>query len=158
MSPATPDPASVIPGPAQGAVLAFDFGEKRIGVAVGETGLRIPHPLTVIAAEDNDTRFTRIAGLIAEWRPVLLVVGVAMHADGAVHDTGRLARRFGQRLQGRFSLPVEYIDERLTSHAAAAALREGGARADRRTAVLDAAAAAEILRTWFESPATRNSP
>jgi putative Holliday junction resolvase len=142
--------------PAQGAVLGFDFGEKRIGVATGEIGLGIAHALTVIAAEDNDTRFAKITALIAEWQPVLLVVGVASHDDGAIHETGRLARRFGQRLHGRFNLPVEFIDERLTSHAAEAALREGGARTDRRKAMLDAAAAAEILRTWFETPSHKN--
>lgn len=144
------------PRPAQGAVLAFDFGERRIGVATGEISLGIAHALTVITAEDNDTRFARIATLIAEWTPVLLVVGIASHDDGAVHETGRLARRFGQRLSGRFNLPVEFIDERLTSHAAESALREGGARANRRAAMLDAAAAAEILRTWFETPPQKN--
>jgi len=148
----------VNPRPAQGAVLAFDFGEKRIGVATGEISLGIPHALTVITAEDNDSRFAKVAELIAEWRPVLLLVGVASHADGNVHESGRLARRFGQRLHGRFNLPVEFIDERLTSHAADAALREGGARAERRAAMLDAAAAAEILRTWFETPPEKNLP
>lgn len=137
------------PRPARGAVLAFDFGEKRIGVAVGELELAIPHALTVIAAEDNDSRFAAIAALISEWRPVRLVVGIASHADGAVHETGRLARRFGQRLQGRFGLDVDYVDERLTSLAAEAALRDAGVRADKRAALLDAAAAAEILRSWF---------
>lgn len=154
-----PDPVSRNPvRPARGAVLAFDFGEKRVGVAVGEIGLGIPHALEVISAEDNDSRFARIAALIAEWRPVLLVVGVASHTDGGAHETGRLARRFGQRLHGRFALPVEFVDERLTSHAAEEALRAAGARAERRAAMLDAAAAAEILRTWFESPATENRP
>jgi putative Holliday junction resolvase len=146
----------VNPRPAQGAVLAFDFGEQRIGVATGEISLGITHALTVIAAEDNDTRFAQIAGLIAEWQPVLLVVGVARHDDGAVHETGRLARRFGQRLHGRFGIPVEFIDERLTSHAAETALRDSGVRANKRKALLDAAAAAEILRTWFETPPQKN--
>jgi putative Holliday junction resolvase len=138
--------------PARGAVLAFDFGEKRIGVAVGELELAIPHALTVIAAEDNDSRFAAIAALIAEWRPVRLVVGIASHADGAVHETGRLARRFGQRLNGRFGIEVEFVDERLTSLVAEAALRDAGVRADKRAALLDAVAAAEILRSWFAVP------
>ena len=137
------------PRPARGAVLAFDFGEKRIGVAVGELELAIPHALTVIAAEDNNSRFAAIAALISEWRPVRLVVGIATHADGAVHETGRLAQRFGQRLHGRFDIEVELVDERLTSCTAEAALQEAGVRADKRAALLDAAAAAEILRTWF---------
>jgi putative Holliday junction resolvase len=142
----------VNPRPARGAVLAFDFGEKRIGVAVGEIELGIPHALTVIAAEDSRRRFAAVAALIAEWRPVLLVVGIASHADGTVHESGRLARRFGQRLTGRFGIATEFVDERLTSHAAEAALREGSMRADKRAALLDAAAAAEILRTWFATP------
>jgi len=139
----------VNPRPARGAVLAFDFGEKRVGVAVGEIELGIPHALTTIAAEDNHSRFAAIAALIAEWQPALLVVGVATHEDGAIHETGRLAQRFGQRLHGRFGLAVDYVDERLTSHAAEAGLRESGVRGDRRAALLDAAAAAEILLTWF---------
>lgn len=138
--------------PARGAVLAFDFGEKRIGVAVGEIELAIPHALTVITAEDNDSRFAAIAALIAEWRPVRLVVGVASHADGGAHETGRLSQRFGQRLHGRFGIAVDYIDERLSSQAADWALREGGTPAGRRAAMLDAAAAAEILRSWFTTP------
>lgn len=144
------------PEPARGAVIAFDFGEKRIGVAVGNIELCIPHPVSVIAVEDNDSRFRAIAALIAEWQPVRLIVGVAAHDDGAVHETGRLARRFGQRLHGRFGIAVDYVDERLTSHAAEAGLRAGGLRRDRRAAVLDAAAAAEILRTWFESRSPKN--
>ena len=144
------------PRPARGAVLAFDFGEKRIGVAVGEIELGIPHALTVIAAEDNASRFAAVAALIAEWQPARLVVGIATHADGAVHETGRLARRFGQRLHGRFGIAVDFVDERLTSHAAEAALRESGVRGERRAALLDAAAAAEILRTWFDRPPPEN--
>lgn len=142
--------------PPRGTVLAFDFGTQRVGVATGEIELGIAHALTVIAAEDNDTRFAAIAALIAEWRPVLLVVGVAAHADGAAHESGRLARRFGQRLHGRFGISVDFVDERLTSHAAETALREGGARADRRASMLDAAAAAEILRTWFDIANAKN--
>lgn len=137
----------------KGAVLAFDFGEKRVGVAVGEIELGIPHALDVIDVEDNDRRFAAVAALLSEWKPVLLVVGVASHADGAPHETGRLARRFGQRLHGRFNLPVAYVDERLTSQAADAALREAGFSGNTRDGRLDSAAAAEILRTWFTTPA-----
>lgn len=140
------------PRPARGSVLAFDFGGKRIGVAVGEIELGIPHALSVIAAEDNDSRFSAIAALIAEWRPVCLVVGVAAHEDGGIHETGRLAQRFGRRLEGRFGIAVEFVDERLTSRAAEAMLREGGAKGSRQAGLLDAAAAAEILRTWFSDP------
>ncbi len=135
-----------------GTVLAFDFGEKRIGVATGETLLGSAHPLTVIRAESNDDRFAAIGKLIAEWQPVQLVVGLPTHADGTPHETTRLAQKFAERLQRRYHLPVAFADERLTSVDAAARLRETGR--DNRAAkpLLDAVAAQLILQTWFESP------
>lgn len=133
------------------SVLAFDFGEKRIGVAVGDTAVRIAHPLTTIAAEDNATRFAEIGRLIDEWRPGLCLVGLPMHADGIEHEVSRLARRFAQRLEGRFSVPVTLVDERLTSRAAQSRLAQSGVRGRRAEEALDAAAAREILEAWFES-------
>ena len=132
-------------------VLAFDFGEKRIGVAVGDISVRIAHPLTTIAAEDNVARFAAIAALIDEWRPGKCIVGLPMHADGTEHETSRLARRFAHRLEGRFGVPVSLVDERLTSRAAESRLQQSGLRADKMRHVLDAAAAREILEAWFES-------
>ena len=132
-------------------VLAFDFGEKRIGVAVGDLGLRIAHPLATIAAEDNATRFAEIGKLVEEWKPATLVVGLPMHADGAEHEVSRLARRFANRIEGRFGIKVALVDERLTSVAAESRLREAGVRGDRIDAALDAAAACEILAAYFES-------
>lgn len=136
-----------------GAVLAFDFGEKRIGVAVGDLEIRIAHPLTTIEAEDNASRFGAIGQLIAEWKPVLLVVGLPLHADGAEHEVTRLVRRFAHRLEGRFGIPVTLSDERLTSRAAEARLRESGTRSARIDASLDAHAAREILHQFFETVA-----
>ncbi|MGZ8198039.1 MAG: Holliday junction resolvase RuvX [Burkholderiales bacterium] len=132
-------------------MLAFDFGEKRIGVAVGDTSVRIAHPLATIAAEDNATRFAQIAKLIEEWRPGRCLVGLPMHADGTEHAVSRLARRFAHRLEGRFQVPVSLVDERLTSRAAASRLAESGVRARDMKAALDAAAAREIPEAWFES-------
>lgn len=136
-------------GEARGTVLAFDFGEKRVGVAMADLGVSIAHPLQTIHAEDNTVRFAAIAALIAEWKPVRLIVGEPHHADGGVHEIARLARRFAQRLEGRFSLPVTLVDETLSSHAAQADLRAQGVRGDKLKAELDAAAAAEILMTWL---------
>lgn len=130
----------------EGTVLAFDFGEKRIGVAMAELALGIAHPLKTIAAESNDARFKAIGDLIAEWQPVQLVVGEPKHADGGAHEVARLARRFAQRLNGRFNLPVALADETLSSATAAQKRSEAGLRG----AELDAAAAAEILMTWLE--------
>lgn len=133
-------------------MLAFDFGEKRIGVAVGDLGVRIAHPLATIAAEDTVTRFAAIGKLVAEWRPVRFVVGLPMHADGTEHEVSRLARRFANRLQGRFGIDATLVDERLTSRAAESRLREAGARGAGLAASLDAAAACEILEAWFAGP------
>lgn len=135
--------------PHAGAVLAFDFGEKRIGVAVGDMAVGIAHPLQTIHAEDNRTRFATIAALIAEWKPVLLVVGEPHHADGGAHEIARLARRFAQRLEGRFNLPVTLVDETLSSATAQARLHEQGVHGDKLKAILDSAAACEILQTWL---------
>lgn len=135
-----------------GTVLAFDFGEKRIGVATGETLLGSAHPLTVIHAESNNDRMAAIGRLVDEWRPVQLVVGLPTHADGTPHEMTRLAKKFGERLQRRFHLPVSYADERLTSLDAEARLRETGRNSRTAKPLLDAVAAQLILQTWFESP------
>jgi putative Holliday junction resolvase len=135
-----------------GTVLAFDFGEKRIGVATGETLLSSAHPLTVIHASSNDERFAAIGKLVDEWRPERLVVGLPTHADGTPHEMTRLASKFGERLARRFALPVSFADERLTSRDAESRLRETGRDARGAKAVVDAVAAQLILQTWFENP------
>lgn len=134
-----------------GSVLAFDFGEKRVGVAVGDFELRIAHPLTTIDDEDNASRFAAIGALVQEWQPVRFVVGLPSHADGTEHEVSRLARRFAQRLEGRFGIPVSLVDERLTSVAAESRLRESGSRAHRIASAIDAAAAQEILQSYFDT-------
>ena len=118
--------------------LAFDFGTKRVGVAVGNSLLRSAQGLRSIAA-DGDVRFAAIAALIAEWQPNALVVGVPRHPDGAPHDNTARAQRFGRQLHGRFRLPVHEVDERYTTTEALA----DGARD------VDAASAALILEQFF---------
>ena len=144
--PSTPDTR---PSVRTGTVLAFDFGTKRIGVAVGDFEIRLAHPLATIAVAETRARFAAIERLIVEWRPVLLVVGCPSHADGREHPVGKLARRFAQRLQGRFGVRAELVDERLTSHEAAGMLRDSGARGARLKAGLDAVAAQRILESYF---------
>lgn len=152
-NPAHPDalPPSPFPLHAKtGTVLAFDFGTKRIGVAVGDFETRIAHPLATIAAVENRARFAAIGQLVAEWRPLLLVVGLPAHADGTEHLVGKLARRFAQRLHGRFGIRTELVDEGLTSHEAEGMLRAAGVRGARLKAGLDSVAAQRILETFFE--------
>jgi putative Holliday junction resolvase len=112
--------------------LAFDFGMRRVGVAVGNTLLRQAQPLKTVAAE-GDARFAAIGALVAEWQPDALVVGVPFHPDGAVHENTQRARRFGRQLHGRFSLPVHEVDERYTT---AEALAAGAADVDAASAAL----------------------
>ena len=137
------------PTPRASTVLAFDFGEKRIGVAVADLAVGIAHPLQTLHAEDNKTRFAVIGALIAEWKPVQLIVGEPRHADGGEHEIARLARRFAQRLEGRFGLPVALVDETLSSHTAQTRLQSHGVRGGKLKALLDSAAAGEILDTWL---------
>ena len=134
-----------------GTVLAFDFGEKRIGVATGETLLKVAHPLTTIAAEENEVKFAQVGALIAEWRPALLVVGLPMHMDGEAHLLTQLSKKFAQRLEGRFNLPVVMMDERLSSAEASQNLNATGIKGIKQKAVLDAVAAQSILQSYFDS-------
>jgi putative holliday junction resolvase len=133
-----------------GTVIAFDFGEKRIGVAVGESMLKLAHPLTIIAAEENTIKFTQIGVLINEWRPSLLVVGLPVHMDGESHAMTALSKKFAQRLEGRFNLPVIMLDERLTSHEAQQNLNAAGVKGIKQKALLDAVAAQSILQSYFD--------
>ena len=141
----------------EATVLAFDFGTRRIGVAVGNTVLRVARPLTTIAAEANAPRFEAVAALIDEWQPDLLVVGRPVHADGAPHEMTARADRFARQLEGRFGLEVARMDERYTTQDAESALAAAGLRAGDRKAVRDQVAAQLILQAWFDAPAGRGS-
>jgi len=132
-------------------VLAFDFGEQRIGVAVGDSEVGIAHPLTMIDAADRQRRFAAIAALVAEWRPAQLVVGLPSHLDGAEHELSRLARKFAAQLSGRFGLPVEFVDERLTSVSAELSLTAAGVAPRKRKLRIDQVAAQEILQDYFDT-------
>ena len=136
---------------AAGTLLGFDFGAKRIGVAVGETVTGIANPLGAIEAAANDARFAAIERLVSEWRPAGRVVGRPRHADGSPHEVARLAEKFARRLAARHKLPVAFVDETLTSATAEAQLREMGARGGRKADV-DALAAAIILQSYLDAP------
>lgn len=96
-------------------VLAFDFGEKRIGVSVGNTELRQAQPLGTIHYKGADDGFNKIKKLLTEWQPDFLVVGLPRHPDGVAHEMTQRATRFGNQLKGRFNLPVFWVDERYSS-------------------------------------------
>lgn len=116
-------------------VLAFDFGARRIGVAIGNTVTRDARPLAVIDATGS-ARWDRIAALVDEWQPAQLVVGIPRHPDGAPHEMTQRCERFARQLEGRYRRPVARVDERYSS-----AVVAGGA---------DDAAATVILQQWLE--------
>lgn len=132
--------------PAVQTLLAFDFGVKRVGVAIGNTLVRAARPLTTIEAGSNAERFSAISSLISEWCADVLIVGRALHPDGVVSEMTGRCERFGRQLEGRFGLPVKFIDERYTSAMAESAL---GTQKHNKKAV-DAMAAAIILQAFFD--------
>jgi putative Holliday junction resolvase len=123
-----------------GCILAFDFGLKRIGVAVGNTMLRQAQALSIISAVSNDAKFEAVAKLIQEWQPVLCVVGLPMHPDGAAHEMTVRCQRFANQLQGRYGVKTALVDERYTSAMFKAKQGEH----------IDDQAAALILQQYFD--------
>jgi putative Holliday junction resolvase len=141
--------------PRRGTVLAFDYGTRRVGIAVGELETRHAHPLAVIRAEGS-ARFAEIGRLVDSWKPGALVVGVPRRDDGA-HPLAPRAARFARQLAGRFGLPVACVDESYSSVEAEARLRAaGGARraaGAARARMLDAHAAQLLLEQYFAETA-----
>ena len=130
----------------EATLLAFDYGEKRIGVAVGNVLMRQARALVVVPNRDRVFRFEAVGKLIAEWKPDALVVGLPCHPDGTPHEMTQLAKRFGNQLNGRFNLPVVWVDERYSSVAADLDMRESGVAAQMR----DAEAARIILQQYLD--------
>jgi putative Holliday junction resolvase len=120
--------------------LAFDFGLKRIGVAVGNTGIRQAQPLTIIEEATNEGRFKVLAQLLAQWQPALCIVGLPRHPDGAEHEMTIRCRRFANQLHGRFGVETVLVDERYSS----------AILSQRRGERIDDQAAAVILQQYFD--------
>lgn len=146
-----PEPQGAASRPARGTLLGFDFGEARIGVAVGEFETAQANPLTTIHAQSNRARFDAIGALIAEWQPVQLVVGLPLGLDGEPQQRTARCQRFANQLNGRYGLPVATVDERFSSAEAERLLGDAGLKhwQDRKP-VLDAAAAQIILQHYLD--------
>jgi len=135
-----------------GTFLAFDFGTKRIGIAVGNNISGTARPLSTINDEKTEVRFSTIAALLKEWEPIALVVGMPCNDDGSPHEMTALCRRFANRLKGRFDLPTILVDERYTSAAASSALDDEGIHGRKQKTLIDQYAAQQILQAYFEEP------
>ena len=136
-----------------GTILGFDFGKKRIGVAVGQTLTASASPLTTLLVHNEQTDWDAIGRLIQRWQPAQLVVGLPVNMDGSEHALAATVRNFAGQLQGRFGLPVHLVDERLSSHEAQRiAAGMGGRSAPHSQAAkeaVDRIAAQLILETWL---------
>ena len=120
-------------------VLAFDFGTKRIGVAIGNSEIRQAQPLKTIHNKSLDDTFGAIQKLVQEWEVTNFVVGLPTHLDGSEHEMTHRAKRFGNQLNGRLNLPVQWVDERYTS-----------AVAENHLGDIDSQAAVLILEQYFQ--------
>jgi putative Holliday junction resolvase len=126
-------------------LLGFDFGIKRIGIAVGQSITGTATALCTINTRHGKPDWDRISGLIEHWRPDALVVGLPLHDDGSDSNLSKAARRFAQQLENRYRLPVHPMDERLSSHAAKQFMRQSTSKQE-----VDAVAAMIILQNWLE--------
>lgn len=134
-----------------GTLLAFDFGTKSIGVAVGQRITGTARPLTAIKANDGTPDWTQFEKLLKEWQPERVIVGLPLNMDGTDQPLTDRARKFANRLHGRFGVKVELQDERLSTVEARAGLFErGGFRALNKGSV-DSASAVIILESYFEN-------
>jgi putative Holliday junction resolvase len=137
----------------RGYILAFDFGLRRIGVAVGQATTRTASALETVA-NGREPDWPAIDRLVKEWRPQLLLVGLPLGTEGEETDMSRNARKFGAALNARCEIDVDFADERLTSRAAEARFAElraaGGAR-KKHADQLDAISAQIILENWLQS-------
>lgn len=143
-----------------GVVLAFDFGEKRIGVAVGNTSICQAAPLDVVRNVHGRPDWDNISSLISEWKPVALVVGLPVTEDGREQQALVLSNAFSKQLRKRYGLPVYRSDERYSSVEAAGIIAENRRRGNRRKSSredTDKIAAALILEHWFEYPTSEQN-
>ncbi|MBB6055812.1 Holliday junction resolvase RuvX [Tolumonas osonensis] len=137
--------------PGNRSLMGFDFGTRSIGVATGQEITGTASPLTSLKANDGIPDWAQIEKILKEWQPDLLIVGLPLNMDGTEQEMTQRARKFGQRLHGRFGFQVEFKDERLTTTDAKARLFEhGGYRALGKSRV-DAVSAQLILESWMES-------
>lgn len=138
--------------------MAFDWGLRNIGVAVGNRHLATSEPLTTVRARDGVADWPAIEQLLEEWQPECLIVGEPLNMDGTEADITPRARKFSRQLQGRFGVKVELVDERLSSHEAKLNARESGHKGNYRQNPIDAEAAHIILQTWLGSQHHADNP
>lgn len=142
--------------PKDPVILAFDFGLRRIGVAVGQTITQSASPLPLLLADRGRPDWGVVAQLIELWRPTTLLVGLPYRLNGGEQALSFAARKFARELEARFTLPVHLVDERLTSREAKRLLVESGAKPQEFLS-LDSYAAKLILETYLKNSQKNHS-
>lgn len=140
---------------AHGHILAFDFGMRHIGIAVGQSVTGTASPLTTVRARDGIPDWDALLALVRHWAPHVLLVGLPLNMDGTASAMSASARRFGNRLGGRTGVPVRLVDERLTSREAESVPARAGTGRDTgrpRNADRHAIAAVLIAESWLRNP------
>ncbi|MCA6954399.1 Holliday junction resolvase RuvX [Pectobacterium polaris] len=132
-------------------ILAFDFGTKSIGVAIGQEITGTARALTSFKAQEGIPDWQKVEKLLSEWQPDLVVVGLPLNMDGTEQPLTARARKFANRLHGRFGIAIELHDERLSTVEARADLFERGGFKALDKGSVDAASAVIILESWFEA-------
>ena len=130
-------------------VIAFDYGLRNIGLAVGNTLSGTARPLSIIAAQNGVPNWAVLAGVLSEWLPNRLLVGLPLNMDGSDSDIGHRVEKFARQLEGRFGIQVTLVDERLSSREAKANALAQGHLGDFTANPIDDQAAAIILTTWL---------
>ena len=141
----------------EGNILSFDFGEKRIGVAIGNSITKISHPLETINTSKNTERYKLIELLLKTWEPIKLVIGYPLNDDGTLSKMSLLAKKFGIKLTNKYKIPIAMIDERFTSSEADLELKKIEKNFKKRKIVVDQVAAMIILDSFFQNNSSENS-
>ncbi len=134
-------------------ILAFDFGLRQIGVAVGNMQMQTSQALAIVNAKNGKPDWQAIEKLMKDWQPNLLVIGDPLNMDGSAGKMSDRANKFARRLHGRWGIAIEMADERLSSFEAKQTMRELGHRGDYKDKPIDSYAAQLILQTWFQQAA-----
>ena len=135
-------------------IMGFDFGTRKIGVAIGQQLTQTASALPELPAKEGKPNWETVASLIKEWQPDGFVVGLPLNEDGTDNEFSKRARKFGNRLHGRFGLPLFTVNEHLSSYDARDQIQQYSGRAAKSGRLVDSIAAVLIIETWFAEPET----
>ena len=131
-------------------IIAFDYGEKKIGVAVGQTSTNTSSPLKIIFNKDNKTNWISISSLLDEWKPDLILLGKPLNMDGSESEIMKKVDKFYKQLKSIYDADIEFVDERLTTFEAREILK------DEKQDNVDAHAAKILIDNWFDINKEKN--